>query len=789
MTRSRVGRPLALLLACTVLTPITTFPPPAMAQEVASRQAFDIGARPLNEALNALGRVTGLAIVFTEEVPPGTLSQPVSGSLTVSEALTRMLAGTPFTWRFSGPDTVTLLRRPAVRGAVELPEVAVSGAVPRSWSPVPGYVAEVSGAGTKTDTPIIETPQSISVITRDQLDAQRMGSLHDALRYTPGVTTAQGFNRTDETLVMRGFDAWAQTGSLYRDGLRYGANGYTLGILEPYALERIDILRGPASVLYGRSEPGGVIALTSKRPTDEPLHEIELSAGNYNARQIAGDFSGRLTEDGVWSYRLTGLLRDSDTMVNHVPDNRLYIAPALTWRPDGDTSVTFLAQASRNNSAYNYGVPMEFALNKPAVRSGTFIGEPGFDKTQSEVFSLGWQAEHRLDETWTLRQNTRWMRADTRLPFIAFNAPAGGTSYSRLAISRVTNSDEFAIDNQAEARFTTAGLRHTVLMGVDYSSLDLRDRRGLTTASDIDLFRPVYGERIAWPAYTLVNGRETSQQLGLYLQDQVRVGERLILLGGLRQDWVWAETEDRLGGTTLGQSDRALTWRAGAVYRLDGGFAPYATYARSFNPNSGVVDLSGRPFDPTTGQLYEVGLRWQPENRRSLISAALYQLTKQNVVTYDTLWTPRQIGETRSRGVEVEARAQLTEGLGLIATYTYTDAVITKSAGSDLGDTPPATPKHAASLWADYAFPAGPLEKLGLGGGVRYMGKTEDTSNSWRVPDYAVVDAMARYDVDAHWRLTLNAINLFDKKYVATCTYACFYGDRLAVTAALRYRW
>ncbi|WP_187830034.1 TonB-dependent siderophore receptor [Siccirubricoccus phaeus] len=706
---------------------------------------------------------------------------------------------------FATPAARAQTTRPEPEGAVRLPELSIQGQAETATGPVRGYVAERSAAGTKTDTPLLETPQSVSIVTRDQMDAQRPQTIRDALAYTPGIVAGQGFSRSDETFVIRGFQGSAQNNSIFRDGLRWGANNYGLGLIETYGLERIEVLRGPASILFGAVEPGGILNLVSKRPTATPLHEIELSGGSYGHRQVAADFGGPLTADGSLSYRLTGLWRDSGTMIDHIPDDRRYIAPALTWRPSADTSITLLGSYYRGDTAYNYGYPFNGTVlpnrNGP-ISTSRFVGQPGFDSYETETFSIGWLAEHRFDATWTVRQNFRYLTADSTIRDLQVVSPTSAAglspdqrSVARSAENRRTTSTQYLLDNQVEARFATGPLSHTVLAGFDFAQTRLVDIRGTTRTGvpGLDLYAPNYHLGIPVAKLgTTINSLSTVSQLGLYLQDQVRIADRLVLLLGGRQDWASTEVTNRLARSVVAPEDSAFSGRVGLVWLLDGGFAPYASYSESFIPNTTATVVGGGALKPSTGQQYEVGIRWQPPGARSLVSLAAYELTKQNVVGADVAHPgfATQTGEIRARGVELEGRAELSENFSLIASYAYTDARIMKSSlPAEVGRTPAAVPMHRATLWGDATVTEGPLRGLGLGAGVRYSSGTRDTANLIKVPDVGLVDAMARYDFNEQWRLSLNATNLFDKQYVATCTYACFYGERLTITAALRYRW
>ncbi|MBR0662953.1 TonB-dependent siderophore receptor [Roseomonas hellenica] len=771
--------------------------------EAGAERVFDIPAGPLGTVLTAFGEAAGYRVLAATEAIGSRRSPGVSGRMAPEQALRRLLAGTGMTYRLTAPATVTLIPLPAgstdESGAVNLPEINVSAGLDRGWSPVRGYVAPLSATGTRADTPIIETPQSISVITRDQMDAQRADTIGEAIRYTPGIMLSQGFRRSDETFVLRGFQGSEQLGTLYRDGMRWGANNYGLGLTEPYGLERVEVLRGPASIIFGATEPGGIVNLISKRPSFTPLHEIELSARSDGNYRLAFDLGGPLDAEGTLAYRLTGAWREGDTMIDHIPDDRRFLQGGLTWRPGADTSVTFLANYYNGETRYSYGYPFSGTVldnRNGRIASNRFVGEPGFDYYRTENLALGYLAEHRFDDVWTVRQNVRYLTASADIRDLQFlTLLPDQRTVTRSAENRRTSSTQFVIDNQVQARLVFGPVEQTIVAGLEYTDTRLVDIRGVARVGvpTLDLFAPRYGTAVVPVARlgSTLNTLNQTRQIGLYLQDQVRIADRLILSLGGRYDWVESDITNRLGRTALSVSDGAFSGRFGLVYLFDSGFAPYASYAESFQPTTSGTTFDSSALRPTRGRQYEVGIRYQPPGRQSLITVAGYELTKENVTTVDPAHPGfvTQAGEVRARGVEVEGRFSLDNNIGLIASYAYTDARITRSNGPDLGRIPAGVPTHQAALWADYTVREGALEGLGFGAGLRYISTTRDTANSVRVPDYTLADAMVRYDFAERWRLSLNVTNLFDRRYVASCTYACFYGDRLTATAALRYRW
>ncbi len=660
---------------------------------------------------------------------------------------------------------------------------------------------------TKVDAPIVETPGSISVVARDQLDRQGItNSLTEILRYVPGIQAEPyGLDPRVDRFFIRGFNASGF--GLYRDSLQlpsFGDSDRSFRV-EPYGLERIEILRGPSSVLYGNGSLGGVVNAITKRPTDTPLAEVELEAGNFHRYAGKFDLSGPIDPAGTFSYRLTGLLRDSDTQVDYSPDDRLYIAPALTWRPDEKTNLTLLAHYQRAKTAGNSeSLPAEGTLyaspNGRLPRSRS-TQEPGFAGQINKEYSLGYMLEHRFNGTITVRQNMRYDHLDVEAKdvFSSGLAPDDPAQRQllRSAFTGVEKVKAFASDNQFQADFATGPVQHIVLAGVDYKHIDFDDAQGFGDAPPIDVYNPTYGAAIATPELYLDSNTRQSQT-GLYLNDRMKMFDHLVVSLGGRQDFVSKRLTDRLASSSTRSKDKAFSFSGGILYLADNGLAPYFNYSESFLPVFGA-DLAGKPFDPETGRQYEVGLKYQPHGSDSFVSVAGFDLTRRNVLTPDPAApdvASIQTGEQKSRGIEVEAVASLLrKRLNITAAYTYQDVKTTRSTAGDEGKRPIVVPSQLASLYADYAFPDGALAGLGIGAGVRYQGPTfADPDNSVKVPGFTLVDAALRYDI-GQIRLALNAKNLFDKRYVGSCfsfvgsPTSCTFGAARTVVGTARYRF
>jgi len=682
---------------------------------------------------------------------------------------------------------------------ITLNPVTVEGEGESATGPVDGYVATQSTTGSKTDTPIIETPQSISVVTADQMDAQAAGSLGESFRYTPGITAEQwGTDMRGYGIKIRGFDA--NDNSFYKDGLQLqGTNYVSFMTLDTYGAERLELLRGPASVLYGQNGPGGLINYVSKRPTAEPQYEVEAGAGSFDRFEGRFDFSGPITEDGALQYRAIGLARDSDTQIDYVEADRIFFAPSLTWEGE-DTTLTLLAHYQRDDAGWGtqFLPASGTVLYNPngEIPVSRFVGEPDFDKYQLDQFAIGYQLEHRFNDVFTVRQNARYayIHNDSQL---VYGVGLAGDPAQRL-VARVGDESEselgsVAVDNQAQAKFDTGPVAHTALLGVDFQYYDFSDRGAMYDVAPLDLFDPDYGAELS-NKFLYEDSDHMQRQIGIYAQEQAKLFDQLVVVLGGRYDFARSESEEEVFDTESTTTDSAFTGRAGLVYLFDNGLAPYASYSESFMPVIGT-DAAGNPFKPEEGRQYEVGLKYQPSGWNSFVTVSLFDLVKQNVLTpdpADPVNSQVQTGEIRSRGIELEGVASFDSGLDITLAYTFLDAEITKSnVAGEQGNRPERTAKHSASLWADYTIPEGDLAGLGLGAGARYIGPTfGDNLEALRLPGYTLFDASIHYDWN-NVRFQLNGSNLTDKAYVASCytETSCFYGERRAVFGTVTYRW
>lgn len=686
-----------------------------------------------------------------------------------------------------------------------------------AWGPAATIAARQSATGTKTDTPIQKVPQSISVVTAEEMALHQPKSVKEALSYTPGVAVGtRGASNTYDYLIIRGFAADGQSQNNYLNGLKMQGNFYNDAVIDPYMLERAEIMRGPVSVLYGKSSPGGLLNMVSKRPTTEPLKEIQFKAGTDSLFQTGFDFSDALDDDGVYSYRLTGIARSANAQQKGAEEQRYAIAPAFTWRPDDKTNFTFLSYFQNEPETGYYGwLPKEGTVEPlpNGKRLPTDFNEGAKNNTYSRNEKMvGYSFDHEFNDTFTVRQNLRfaqnkvsqksvygygmcsdplYTKDDDALkasPCLSIPQSEWNHTLTRQYVIDNEKLENFSVDTQLQSKFATGSVEHTLLTGVDFMRMrnDIDSwfgYAGSVAPSDIyNLDRSDFDFGAhpdpSGPYRVLLKQKQT----GLYVQDQAQWDKVLVTLGG-RYDWAEQSSFNRDYGNKSDRDDKQFTWRGGVNYLFDNGVTPYFSYSESFEPAS-LTDANGDLFAPSKGKQYEVGVKYVPEDRPIVLTGALYQLTKTNNLMADPNNPNFSIegGEIRARGVELEAKAALSASVNVVGSYTYTDAEYTTDT-TYKGNTPAQVPKHMASLWADYTFFDGPLSGLTLGTGGRYTGSSYgDPANSFKVGSYTVVDALVRYDLArvgmAGSNVALHVNNLFDREYVASCfnTYGCFWG-------------
>ncbi|MBP5944325.1 MULTISPECIES: TonB-dependent siderophore receptor [Pseudomonas] len=802
-------RPSLLAVAIALSSPLVSSQLIA-AEQASSVRAYNLPPAPLSTTLNQIASQGGLALSLNPALAAGKTSAPVSGNYDAAGALRAALRGTGLQLEQSSTGTYTLVAVP--EGVMALPETSVIGVenLETAWSPVEGYTATRTAAGSKTDTALVEAPRSISVATRQQMEDRGVHSLDDAVRYMPGITASSyGSDTRADWLRVRGFEP-----TQFLDGLPLPKGVYANPKQETWNLDRLALLRGPASSVYGQTPPGGLLDMVSRRPSDVASSEIQLQYGSDNHRQINFASTGKIDEAGQFLYGISGVVRDSGTQVDHVDNKRYNIAPSLTWNIDDDTKLTLLSQFTRDDT----GITSQFLPIQGTKIKSPFgdishhknLGDPDWEYYDRTYYALGYAFEHRLNDVWQFKQNLRYTKSD-----LSFQALTVGSypftevddqgNVGRSSTSVDEDISQFAVDNNFQADFATGDIRHTLLLGLDHqrSNTNYTSIFGFSdTTPGTNVINPIYGQPIVRPARSTAfyDYNQKTYQTGLYVQDQMALDQWRLTLGG-REDWVHTSTQFiNRGDATNTQRDKAFSGNAALSYVFDSGFVPYLSYAESFQPTTGADATSTGSLKPTEGKQWELGIKYQPPGSKTLLSAAVYDLTQKNVSVstfVDGVSITSQTGEVKVKGLELEAVSDVTENLKVIAAYTLAKSEVQN--GADKGNRLQLMPNQQASLWTDYTWHTGVLDGFGMGAGVRYTGNTYgDKANTWlgKADAYTVFDASVHYDLgrlDNSLKgasLALNATNLFDKEYISTCdSFYCYYGDTRSVVASATYKW
>lgn len=711
-------------------------------------------------------------------------------------------------------DTISKIKSPALLGFAVLivgsPALAQSEADPTTLSTIrvedsvdeAPYVPKRATSATRTDTSLLDIPQSISVITAAQILEQSSPNLQEALRYAPGVRNElYGIDNRGDWVSLRG----SEESTIFLDGMRLPLTGwYGVVRVEPYAYERIDVLRGPSSIIAGANDPGGVVNLVSKRPTPDAFGELALQIGNDDLRQVGFDSGGSLNDSGTLLYRFVAVGKESDTQVDFADEERALLAPSLTWHFSEAGSFTTHAEyqydRSKNTNAF---LGLEGTLypapNGPIPRD-VFIGEPDWDTYGGTRYRLGYALEMNIAGDWQLRHNLRHDDVEGLMEsmyaawwdgFLDVNGDPdpsgrylGRPWYIYDDSSRVTTTDLLI-----EGFLESGAVEHTLLFGADGMLHDSSQTSASGTGTPLNVYAPVYGT-FARPSITSETPDENEiRRIGIFIQDQMKIAERLNVRAGLRRDVVRNAV---IGGEL--EKDWATSANVGVVYEVIPGLAPYASYSESFNPVSGV-DGDGRGYKPKRAKQLEGGVKWESQSLPLQATLSYYTLEEKNRLANDPnnpFGPSVQIGKARIRGAEFEARADLASW-SLLGSYTYTRARASATAfGGDLDpqEQLEGIPEQMASVWAIHEFTNVGLPGFRFGGGVRYVDRIGDGTGDVFVPSVVLWDAMASYDTGA-WRFALNANNLTDKSYIATCLARgdCWFGQRRRLVGSVTYRW
>ncbi|ATJ91832.1 MULTISPECIES: TonB-dependent siderophore receptor [Acetobacter] len=779
-------------------------------------EKFSLPAQPLPEAINAFLSQTGWQISYSSSLAQGKMSSPVSGVMPPSQALRTLLSGTGLRARIISTNAAALMADPTNTaaytpdGAIALGPVSVKGSSESAWGPVQGFVAKRSATATKTDTSLIETPQTINVITAEEMERLKPKRLADALRYTPGVVSGvQPSTTYFDRIRIRGFYS---INNIYQDGLQLTPSG-TLAVaqVDPYFLERVEVLKGPASVLYGQNGSGGLINMVTKRPTGETFQSGRINIGAYNLYEGNVDVGGTL-RDRHFAYRIEAIARKAGLKGDYGTPERFALAPSLKWTPTQKTSLTVMVNLQidpqGNSSGYLPSVGTILPNVNGRFRRYIYTCDRSYCDYNRKQASFGYDFHQKIIENLEFRQNTRLMYVDTNTHTLSPGSLlADQKTISRTAMYQTATTEGIEVDSNLAYRYALGPIHNSIVAGFDYRifSSDNMTSQGTSAALNLDLNHPTYGNLTIPTLIKRSDNTLIQEQYGVYAQDQIAF-RKWRLLAGLRQDWARTKTDNYLTNSDSTQKDHAFTGRVGLVYLFDFGLSPYVSYSTSFEPTSGT-DYFNQAFKPSMGKQIEVGAKYQPKGLNSLFTASLFNLERTNVTTADNSHTcsaaPQlsdcgnfsvQTGKVRVRGVELEGKISLTNELNATIGYTYMDARVTRSNDGYQGNIPTDTPNNMVTSWLDYRFSSGAMKGLSIGGGARYMGRMfADGANAMRIPDYVLVDGMISYDFATvpspwkHLKLTLSATNLADRKAIGGCLSSsyCDYVGRRTISGSI----
>ena len=661
-----------------------------------------------------------------------------------------------------------------------------------------GMTSSFATTSTKTDTPILEQPFSIDTITHDQLLQQNPQSVADSLAYTAGAQTLAA--NGPATMAVDSFSLRGTAADEYLDGMRIpqSFNAVQSGPgslqLDPNDMERIDILLGPSSTLYGQSNLGGIVDAVSKQPTKAPYSSLQLQIGSYDRYQGSGDFSGPLNRSGSLLYRVDGIVRRSDTFVYGMQDNRYTLNPTLTWHPSLNTTFSVYAKYLRNstNSVTAY-VPASGTVTAAVyghLPVSINLSDPTYDRYRKNQVFAGYSIDHRSAGRWTVRHQLRYVYSNANMHFLFLSGLlSDGVTATRSNDYLLPTLQGIQTDSHAQTTLRTGPIKHTLLGGLDFQWQNYQYQQGLAAGSTIKVTDPIYGQGDKLPAAT-INQRQTQFQGGLYGQEQMDVSHFTIIAGG-RADFTAENVFNNLTHSPVtSQSPHAFTGHAGVSYHL-AGFAPYFSYSTSFLPTLGA-DIHGNPYVPTTGSNLEGGLKYQFTRMPLMLRVAGFSLTQQNTLQPDPTNPTNSIqnGEIHTPGAEVQADGTALHSLDYTVSYTHIKPVNTVSTNY-YNKQPVVVADDTASTWLHYTVRRGLPAGLGVGAGARYVGPSWGTvTNNLRVAGFTLFDAALDYTLD-RWRFAINTRNIGDRRYVNGCSnqFFCAYGSPRTVVGSATFNF
>ena len=638
--------------------------------------------------------------------------------------------------------------------------------------PESGYRVPSATTATKFDTPLRDIPQSIQVIPRAVIEDRQVVNIEELSDNVSGVQPDPGYGGLSSAgFRIRGFTLQFEN---LRDGFR------DFGYLSPRDvanIEQVEFLKGPASVLYGGGAGSlsglslsGVVNTVTKNPLDQPYHNLDFSTGSYDFYRSTLDFNQPLNPDKSLLFRLNGAYENAGSFRDFGGNESNLIAPALTWKIDPRTSVTFKYEHQDYNYFFDVGFPPEPEFLRIPI-SRVVLAEPGFSHADANSNSVTYDFKHQFSDNWQFRQgfNTLLASAETQgFGQISFsNLNPDRRTLPRFAYKTNEASENFTLQNEISGKFETGPFGHNILVGLELARYQFRYDYFRAPASAIDIYNPQYG---TLPVFTSpAKGNESGgDNLAIYLQDLIKILPNVKILAGGRFDYNDLIDKNRQTNQLINeQTESHFSPRIGIVYQPSKDTSLYFNWSNSFTPQFTARSRTNSPFKPTIGEQFEFGIKQELLSKRLSANLAFYQITQQNVLTPDPVDTTYsvQTGEEKSRGIELDVTGQLLPGWKVIGTYTYTDAFVSLDNSIPVGQRLGGVPKNNASLWTTYEIQGGDLRGLGFGLGIVFAGDSQATlPNTIKLPGYVRTDAALFYRRN-NYRVDLNIKNLFDTRY------------------------
>lgn len=772
-----------------IATPLLTLGTLEFAQAQQTTQHYDIAAGSLSDVLGAFAARAGVTLPIDPALLHGLHSPGLQGQWSTAQGFEKLLQGTQLQAVPHGPNTYAITPRPTASGALHLDSTNIDGAWSQSASDdgmLNAYAASHGTTGTKTHTALRDIPQSIQVVSRRVIEDQQISSLGDALANVSGIQRGNSHGGTTESFYVRGF--LATTYAI--DGIMTNSQVVRPEVLSDLSnIERVEVLKGPASVLYGRGNPGGLINLVTRKPSFTPTAELKAQAGSWDFYRLQGYFSSALDPAETLAGGVAMAWQSDDGYRDTFHDSkRNYIAPTLRWQPNDSTTVDLGFEYTELQGPYDRGL---LVIGDRVDKRSRLVLEEPMSRSETDKAALWMRVEHQVNDWLTVRQALRADESRKDFQNINFQGlQADGRTLNRRATDYSEDLSSITSQSEVVANFNTMGLEHTGLAGYEYVTGRREARTFRATLAPIDIYAPVYG---AQPGLFQLNSiqRQKMHAHSLYVQDQVSLSEHWKLLAGARWDSIEQEMTNIAGNgsrTTTQLDPEDVSPRLGVVYQPLDWLSLYASYSRSFSPQTDRT-RSGGVLDPETGTQYEVGAKFDLIPDRLSATLALFEITRQNVAAtdpVDDLYSV-QTGEQRVRGIELDVSGEPLDGWNIIGNIAVVNAELTKDTTLPVGNKLEAVPTIGGSLWSTYQLQSGDLQGLGFGAGAVFAGKRYgDINNSYSASGYVRFDASVFYDINEKVRVSLNGQNLTDVRYIETISSAnSFAGEPASVTATL----